>query len=119
MVSLGDAAADPWAMMVVYRNTAITNTAVIDSRSFHYVAGWTFFALDFVLVLLLLLLFLRTFGDAQNVGFVCKLLIYNWLTELLLQFIRTIHLLDLNLHLATFMLHLIFPRHRFRLLFNE
>lgn len=53
VVPLSDAGAQPRTVMVMHRDASVTNATMKHSRRLYYVAGWTLFALDFVLVLLL------------------------------------------------------------------
>jgi len=57
MVSLGNASAQPRAVVIVDRNAGVADATVEDSRRLYYVASWTFLALDLVLALLFLPLF--------------------------------------------------------------
>ena len=52
MVPLANAGSDPWAVVVVHRNTAVTYAAVVHSWRFYDIASWALFTLDFFLVLL-------------------------------------------------------------------
>ena len=52
MVPLANAGSDPGAVVVVHRDAAVANAAVVHSRRFYDVARYALFTLDFIFVLL-------------------------------------------------------------------